>query len=374
VASIKGKIGLREIAAMPPGPFLMWDSELRGFNVRRQFSSAITYSVIYRSRDGRQHWLKIGRHGVWTPALAREKAKSILMAVDLGQDPAAEKYALRSGATMAELVDDYLADMDAHKLNGKKASTKRSDKSRIENHIRPKLGKLRVAAITQAQIENFMNASPPGSAKRIIQVLSAVFTFAVKKGLRGDNPCKGIVKPKDVHKTRRLSLAEYQQLGTALSSAHNSTAASVFLAITITGWRSGEMKNLRWSELDMERQIANLEDTKSGKSIRPLSLEVIKLIEAQPRNGPYVFEYRGRPLINLNQHFARLGMDKEVTPHVLRHSYASLSADLGLADSTIARLLGHSQSSITSRYIHMEKSLIEASDLVANETLRLMRT
>jgi integrase len=305
--------------------------------------------------------------------LAREKAKSILLAVDMGQDPAAERFALRSGATIAELVDDYLADMDAHKLNGKKASTKRSDKSRIENHIRPKLGKLRVAAITQTQIETFMNECPPGSAKRIIQVLSAVFTFAVKKKLRGDNPCKGIVKPKDVHRTRRLSEEEYAQLWKAIGSGPNSTAASVFLAIAITGWRSGEMKNLRWSELDVQRQIANLEDTKSGKSIRPLSLEAIKIIEAQPKSGPYVFEYRGRPLINLNQHFARLGMSKDVTPHVLRHSFASLSADMGLADSTIARLLGHSQSSITSRYIHMEKSVIEASDLVANETLRLMK-
>jgi Arm DNA-binding domain len=87
VASIKGKIGLREIAAMPPGPFLMWDSEVRGFNVRRQFSNAITYSVIYRAHDGRQHWLKIERHGIWTPSLAREKAKSVLLAVDMGQDP-----------------------------------------------------------------------------------------------------------------------------------------------------------------------------------------------------------------------------------------------------------------------------------------------
>jgi hypothetical protein len=147
VPSIKGKIGLREIAAMPQGPFLIWDSEVRGFNVRRQFSSAITYSVIYRAQDGRQHWLKIGRHGVWTPTLAREKDKSVLLAVDMGKDPSAERHALRNGATVSELVDDYLADMDAHKLNGKKASTKKADKSRIENHIRPRLGKLRVAAI-----------------------------------------------------------------------------------------------------------------------------------------------------------------------------------------------------------------------------------
>jgi CRISPR/Cas system-associated protein endoribonuclease Cas2 len=77
------------------------------------------------------------------------------MAVDLGQDPAVERFALRSGATMAELCDDYLADMDAHKLNGKAASTKKADRSRVEKHLKPRLGKLRVAAITQTQIENY---------------------------------------------------------------------------------------------------------------------------------------------------------------------------------------------------------------------------
>jgi site-specific recombinase XerD len=78
-------------------------------------------------------------------------------------------------------------------------------------------------------------------------------------------------------------------------------------------------------------------------------------------------------LQNLNQQFIKLGLSREITPHVLRHSYASLAADLGLSDHTIARLLGHTQSSVTSRYIHMEKALIEASDLVAEATLKLMK-
>jgi hypothetical protein len=181
VASIKGNIGLREIAAMPPGPFLMWDTELRGLNVRRQFSSAITYSVIYRAQDGRQHWLKIGRHGIWTPTLAREKAKSILLAVDMGQDPSAERHARRTGATVAELCDEYVADMESYKLNGKAASTKKSDRSRVEKHIKPKLGKIRVSAITQYQIENFMNGCSPGSAKRLMQLLGAIFSSESKR-------------------------------------------------------------------------------------------------------------------------------------------------------------------------------------------------
>jgi integrase len=109
-------------------------------------------------------------------------------------------------------------------------------------------------------------------------------------------------------------------------------------------------------------------------SIRPLSAEAVKIIEAQQRRGPYVFEYEhARPISNLRPNWLKLGMSKDVTPPSLRHSFASLAGDMGLPDHTISRLLGHSQSSITSRYIHMEKALIEASDAVAQGTLKLMR-
>ena len=194
-------------------------------------------------------------------------------------------------------MDDYLADLASHKLNGKKATTIKSDKSRIENHIRPKLGKYRVAAISQAQIEDWMNKLSPGSARTLVALLSSIFTFAIRKGLRGDNPCKGIVKPKDNRRTRRLSEIEYAELWKALGSAPP-TLASIVTFLAISGWRSGEAKNLKWSELDIPRQIVTLADTKSGQSIRPLSAEAIKLIEAQPRNGEYVLEQRG--IGNLN--------------------------------------------------------------------------
>lgn len=372
MAGIKAKIGLREIQSQPPGPFLIWDTKTKGFNARRQFSDAITYSVIYRAHDGRQHWLKIGRHGNWTPEQARDKARSVLRLVDEGKDPAMEKYELRHGATVSELCDQYLLDMDLHKLNGKKASTIQSDKSRIKHHILPKLGKLRVATITRTQIEAFMHSCSSGSAKRIMQLLSSIFTFAVRKGLRETNPCSGIKKPPEVRKMRRLSDTEYAQLWKAIGGISNRTIADVFLALAITGWRSGEIINLRWDELDLPRQVANLSGTKAGASIRPLSVAAVKLIEAQPKTNEYVFALNGRKVPNLGRRFAQLGLDKEITPHVLRHSFASLSADMGLPDHTIARLLGHRQSSITSRYIHMEKSVIEASDLVANEVMRLM--
>ena len=261
--------------------------------------------------------------------------------------------------------------MDSHKLNGKKASTKKSDRSRIENHIRPKLGKLRVAAITQAQIEQFMNACSPGSAKRIMQLLSAIFSFGIKKGLRPDNPCKGIVKPKDNRKTRRLSVAEYQQLGAAIGGA--SVIDGIFLFLAISGWRSSEVRLLKFSEIDMERRIASLTDTKTGASVRPLSRAAIEIIKRQKHTNDYVFAHQEKPYTSVHPQWPKLGLAADITQHTLRHSYASLSADLGFSDNVTAGLLGHSRSSVTSRYIHLEAALIKAADQVAVETLKLMK-
>jgi site-specific recombinase XerD len=86
-----------------------------------------------------------------------------------------------------------------------------------------------------------------------------------------------------------------------------------------------------------------------------------------------MFDYgHGRPVNSLRTYWLKLGMDKSVVPHVLRHSFASLAADLGLADSSIAGLIGHKQQSMTSRYLHLDRTLISASNLVAKETIRLM--
>jgi hypothetical protein len=66
-------------------------------------------------------------------------------------------------------------------------------------------------------------------------------------------------------------------------------------------------------------------------------------------------------------------LPSDITPHVLRHSFASVAADLGYSESTIAGLVGHSGRSITSRYIHpADAVLLAAADAVAERTLTLM--
>jgi integrase len=63
----------------------------------------------------------------------------------------------------------------------------------------------------------------------------------------------------------------------------------------------------------------------------------------------------------------------DVTPHVFRHSFASLAADLGYSEPTIAALIGHAGRSMTSRYVHSADAvLLAAADAVARRTLELM--
>jgi integrase len=56
-----------------------------------------------------------------------------------------------------------------------------------------------------------------------------------------------------------------------------------------------------------------------------------------------------------------------VTPHVLRHSFASIANDLGFTEITIAALVGHAKGSVTSKYIHTrDTALIMAADKISD--------
>ncbi len=57
----------------------------------------------------------------------------------------------------------------------------------------------------------------------------------------------------------------------------------------------------------------------------------------------------------------------DITPHTLRHTFASLACDLGFSELTIAALLGHSALGVTQRYIHIDEALRMTADRVAGE-------
>ena len=389
----KARIGLREVRALGEGD-MVWDTVVPGFAARRQTGPAVTYLLKYRTVFGqRQRWYTIGRHGApWTPDTARVEAQRLLGEVAQGNDPASEKKGRRKAIPVAELCDLYLKDAHAGRVLKRRGLAKRKstltiDAGRIERHIKPLLGGLAVAAVTRHDVERFfqdvasgrtkarVKTKPRGlarvsggktAANRSAGLLGAIFTYAVRQGLRADNPVLGLQRFADGRRERRLSEREYALLGEGISRAAGkgiwpaALAAAKFLAVT--GWRKGEALNLRWSEVDLGRRTATLSDTKTGRSVRPLSLDACNVLEEmaelQSARAGLVFPAtRGDgPMHGFRKFWLRIAklakLPGDVTPHVLRHSFASLAADLGYSESTIAALVGHSGRSTTSRYLH----------------------
>jgi integrase len=392
------RIGLREVRGLAPNS-LIWDTSVPGFGARRRTGAAISYFVMYRI-EGRLRRLTLGKHGAWTPDQARDRARAALTEVAGGRDPAADKQAHRRSLTMDDLCAAYLAEAQAGTLltrrrTPKKAGTLRGDRSRIAVHIRPLLGHMKVAAVTPADVERFIATVAIGkatesasvrkrggrtAASRTAGLLGAVFSYAVRRRLRTDNPCVGIVRPADGRRERLLSDAEYVRVGDALRDQPTwpaAVAATKFLALT--GWRKGEVGALKWQDIDFARRTVLLPDTKSGRSVRPLSRAAADLLRGLPRVGDAVFpatQTAGQTagLRSLWAHLVRIGaLAPDVVPHVLRHSFASTAADLGYSDLTIGAMLGHAGRTVTSRYTHAADAvLLAAADAVARRVAELL--
>lgn len=390
------------------------DPSLPGFGARRRTGDAVAYFVLYYTPEGRRRRYTIGQHGApWTPDTARDKAFEVLSEARVeGADPAAVKRARRTALTIADLCDAYLEDVEAGRFltrrgAPKKASTLISDRSRISAHIKPLIGTMKVPAVTRQDVEAFMQKIAEGESRarkrtgkkrglsnvrggkgassRTVGLLGAIFTYAIREGLRSDNPVRGVVRHADGRKERRLSEVEYKQLGQGLIAAAvpldgksegiwpAALAAVRFLALT--GWRSGEAVSLRWKDLDLPRRTAHLPDTKTGVSTRPLAQTACDILVDLGQGEPDALVFppsKGKGMMSGFPGFfsrvAGLGqLPKDVTPHVLRHSFASVAADMGYSESTIAALIGHKGMTITSRYVHSADAvLLAAADAVAS--------
>jgi integrase len=259
------------------------------------------------------------------------------------------------------------------------------------------LGRKRVDEVTQTDVNRFLRdvtagktavdektgfrgraivEGGAGTAARTVGLLGGIFSFAITEGIIRTNPVHGVRRPSDNRRNTRLTPGDYRKLGLALQAlARESENPKVLAAawlLALTGCRRGEVENLRWTEVDFDNRCFRLTETKEGASIRPVGVPAFDILRSLPRNRYQIFVLPGtkpdKAFTGLPKAWTRIAKRADllhVTPHVLRHSFASTANDLGFTEATISAMLGHSVGSITGRYVHhLDSALVAAADCV----------
>lgn len=403
------KITKRTVDALKPNPagkdVFFWDSgdgAIKGFGVRMKPSGAASYLVQYRNKEGRTRRLVLGPTSVLTAEEARTRAGNKLKEVEGGGDPSADRHAIRKSITVTELCDLYIKDAEARagEEGEIKHSTLKMDKSRIECHIKPLIGRLSVRSLTVEDVEGLQNDIAAGKtakkrekkgrsglltggrgvAARTVGMLGTILEFAKRRKVIKENPARSVKKFEGGKNKRFLSQAELKALGEAMNNAatENKAAIAAIRALLLTGCRKNEILGLPWAWLDVTAKCIRFADTKSGAQIRPIGKSAVEHFKLQPKakdskgdESPWIFpaaqgdgHFVGLPRVL--ERLCKTAKIKDVTLHVLRHTFAASAAELGFSELTIAGLLGHTLASVTARYSHIpDSALVIAADRVS---------
>ena len=156
---------------------------------------------------------------------------------------------------------------------------------------------MRVPAVTRADIDGLCTMSPKarrparsktkkrrgltnvrggkGTASRTVGLLGSIFTYAVRHGMRPDNPVRGVERFADGQRKRRLTDEEYasHRCGSSKAEKNNEIwrpAIALTRFLLLTGWSRGEALALKACEVDLARRTATLGDSRRDALSAPL--------------------------------------------------------------------------------------------------------
>jgi integrase len=269
-------------------------------------------------------------------------------------------YGSRATVTFSRAVTSYI------EAGGEKAYA-----LRLVQHFREtKLARIDQAAMDDARRALYPDAAPATVTRQLITPMTAILTHASKRGWC-DRP--SFDRPKEPPgRTRWLSVDEAE----ALIAASADHLRPMVVTMLYTGARLGEAMFLDWREVDLMRSSVRYVDTKNGMA-RGVPLHpraVAELANVNGREGPVFRRADGEPFDVAQKSNTQIkaawkaarraaGLSDDVTPHTLRHTWASWHYGANRDVYALMALGGWQTISMVQRYTHVNVDTMAAGIL-----------
>ena len=218
----------------------------------------------------------------------------------------------------------------------------------------------------------------PRSQCRILSGVRSFFRFLELDGYREDDPSELLESPVlGVHLPEVLSTEEVDRLEASidLSKPEGQRNRASIEVLFSCGLRVSELVNLKLSNLYIEEQYVRVMGKGSKERLVPISPRALKELDywfmdrnqlrIKPGEEDYVFlNRRGAHLtrtmilIMIKQQAALAGIQKTISPHTLRHSFATALLEGGADLRVIQVLLGHESIGTTEIYTHVDMTTL----------------
>ncbi len=244
--------------------------------------------------------------------------------------------------------------------------------------IFPSLGKIPVCRIRSTDIQFLINGlAEKGYAYSTIKItfslINGCLNQAMYNGILERNPALSVQLPRKTVQNHRIALTKEQQK--IFSEFSKESRLYEFFAVLLrTGLRNGELRGLKYNDIDLEKNVLHIrrtikyidgrgyfEDTpKTSSSLRdiPLTDDILFLLIKNPPSSGYVFkgkngaplgrDYIQSELDRITDEIKRHGYAFEhITPHVFRHTFATRAIEAGMSPQVLKTILGHSSLAMT---------------------------
>lgn len=353
--------------------YFVWDTELKGLGVR-VYASGNKVFFLKHITNGKPVKEKLGQYPVVNVALARNIASQYKLKLTTGhyiESPKQEKQ-----LSFKDFIEQFKREHYPY-LRKKTIEMYDGNLKKMQN-----LYTQNIKNITAEMILSCVDTQKPISYNRYLACIKKLFNFAIEHDLLDKNPAQKLKKFREEKREVYLSKEEVERLFTALNQSEHKIQACLIKLIIFTGSRSGEVKSICWSEVDLEKGVwmRHASKVKGKKTVsvpfNQMALAVLKEMQDSRQEGvDYIFiNPKTRKPFESNKTFwktlcKKLNL-KNVRIHDLRHTFASLLINNNINLEIVSKLLGHSDVKITQRYAHLNTNSLQTATNMIDEIFR----